>query len=118
MLVICDRYPQAQRPGINDGPLLHRWSGDGALGRIARWEAGPYELAERFPPDLVVRLEVDQRTAERRRPGHDPDDLARRRALVAGLAFPQARYGTVEIDASQPYSQVLEAVKAAVWRCL
>jgi thymidylate kinase len=118
MLVICDRYPQAQRPGINDGPLLHRWSGGGARGRIARWEAGPYELAERFPPDLVVRLEVDQRTAERRRPGHDPDDLARRRALVAGLAFPQARYGTVEIDASQPYSQVLEAVKAAVWRCL
>jgi len=24
----------------------------------------------------------------------------------------------VEIDASQPYGQVLEAVKAAVWRCL
>lgn len=118
MLVICDRYPQAQRPGINDGPLLHPWSGDGARGRIARWEAGPYELAERFPPDLVVRLRVDQRTAERRRPEHDPDDLARRRALVAGLAFPQARYGTVEIDASQPYGQVLEAVKAAVWRCL
>jgi thymidylate kinase len=118
MLVICDRYPQAQMPGINDGPLLHRWSGDGALGRIARWEAGPYELAERFPPDLVVRLRVDQRTAERRRPEHDPDDLARRRALVAGLAFPRARYGTVEIDASQPYGQVLEAVKAAVWRCL
>jgi hypothetical protein len=118
MLVICDRYPQAQRPGINDGPLLHRWSGDGARGRIARWEAGPYELAERFPPDLVVRLRVDQRTAERRRPEHDPDDLARRRAFVAGLAFPQARYGTVEIDASQPYGQVLEVVKAAVWRCL
>jgi hypothetical protein len=118
MLVICDRYPQAQRPGINDGPLLHRWSGEGVRGHIARWEAGPYELAERFPPDLVVRLRVDQRTAEQRRPEHDPDDLARRRALVAGLAFPQARYGTVEIDASQPYGQVLEAVKAAVWRCL
>lgn len=118
MLVICDRYPQAQRPGINDGPLLQRWSGDGARGRIARWEARPYELAERFPPDLVVRLWVDQRTAERRRPEHDPDDLARRRALVGELDFPDARYGTVEIDAAQPYGDVLEAVKAAVWRCL
>jgi thymidylate kinase len=118
MLVICDRYPQAQRPGINDGPLLQRWSGGGARGRIARWEARPYELAERFPPDLVVRLRVDQRTAEQRRPDHDPGDLARRRALVGELAFPGARYGTVEIDASRPYEQVLEAVKAAVWRCL
>jgi thymidylate kinase len=115
MLVICDRFPQAQRPGINDGPLLYRWSGRGVRGRIAGWEARPYALAERFPPDLVVRLQVDQPTAERRRPEHDPDDLAHRRALVAGLAFPDARYGTVEIDATQPYEQVFEAVKAAVW---
>lgn len=118
MLVICDRYPQAQQPGINDGPLLQLWSGAGARGRISRWEARPYELAERFPPDLVVRLRVDQRTAERRRPEHDPTDLARRQAVVAELAFPDARYGTVEIDAGQPYEHVLEAVKVAVWRCL
>jgi hypothetical protein len=118
LLVICDRYPQAQWPGINDGPLLHRWSGGGVRGRLARWEARPYEQAERFPPDLVVRLCVDQGTAERRRPDHDPDDLARRRALVSRLAFPDARYGTVEIDAGQPYEDVLEAVKGAVWRCL
>src|SRR6266540_6050069 len=24
-LVVCDRYPQAQIPGTNDGPLLHGW---------------------------------------------------------------------------------------------
>jgi thymidylate kinase len=118
LLVICDRYPQAQRPGINDGPLLHGWSGGGVRSRLARWEARPYELAERFPPDLVIRLRVDQGTAERRRPDHDPDDLARRRALVSQLAFPDARYGTVEVDAGQPYEEVLEAVKGAVWRCL
>lgn len=118
LLVICDRYPQAQRPGINDGPLLQGWSGGGVRGRLARWEARPYELAERFPPDLVVRLRVDQGTAERRRPEHDPDDLARRRALVSQLNFPDARYGTVEIDAAQPYEEVLAAVKGAVWRCL
>lgn len=118
MLVICDRYPQTQRPGINDGPLLHGWSGRGLRAWMARWEARPYVLADRFPPDLVVRLHVDQSAAEHRRPEHDPDDLARRRALVAELAFPTARFGTVEIDANQPYPQVLEAVKAAVWRRL
>ena len=41
MLVICDRYPQAQRPGINDGPLLHRWSGDGARWTLRPLGGGP-----------------------------------------------------------------------------
>ena len=98
--------------------MLHGWSGGGVRGRLARWEARPYELAERFPPDLVIRLLVDQGTAERRRPAHDPDDLARRRALVSQLAFPEARYGTAEVDACRPFEEVLEAVKGAVWRCL
>jgi hypothetical protein len=95
--------------------MLHQWSGRRVLAWIARWEARPYELAHRFPPDLVVRLHVDQEAAERRRPGHDPDDLALRRALVAELDFPNARYGTVEIDANRSYPNVLEAVKEAVW---
>jgi thymidylate kinase len=115
MLVICDRYPQSQFPGINDGPMLGAWAGGGIKGRLARYEARVYETAEWAAPDLVIRFNVDQAHAQARRPEHDPRDLTRRRELVAELEYPRARFGIVDIDANQPYDDVLEAVKAVIW---
>lgn len=114
-VVVADRYPQAQFPGINDGPLLHPWRDAGPLRRrLAAWEARPYEDAERHGPDLVLRLLVGQACAEQRRPEHDPADLARRRALVASLRFDDPATTVVELDADQPYAQVLGAALAAI----
>jgi hypothetical protein len=85
---------------------------------LARREALPYEAAERIPPDLVLRLVVDQGTAEQRRPDHDPDDLRRRRDLVASLRFDRARHGVVEINAGLPYARVLTDAAEAIRRHL
>ena len=114
-IVIADRYPQAQVPGINDGPLLHPWCGAGPVRRrIARWEAAPYEDADRHGPDLVLRLVVGQDQAERRRPEHDPADLARRRALVQGLRFTDPATTVVDLDTDAPYDDVLAAALYAI----
>jgi thymidylate kinase len=113
-VVVCDRYPQVQFPGQNDGPLLWRWSRSRSrlLRRIASWEARPYELAARSSPDLVLRLDVDTDTASSRRPGLGRDYLDGRIALVRSLRFNGS--AVTEIDARRPYAVVLSEAVAAV----
>ncbi len=119
VVVICDRFPQAQVGGIMDGPLLHTWQERprGLRKRVAAWEARPYRLAERQPPDLVLRLLVDQAHAERRRPDHDSADLRRRREIVGSLRFDGVPY-LVDLDATLPADAVLASAMAAVAHCL
>jgi thymidylate kinase len=114
MIVVCDRYPQVQFPGRNDGPLLWRWSRSGSwlLRRIASWEAGPYELAVRRSPDLVIRLDVDTETAMSRRPVLSRAYLEERIALVRSLRFNGS--AVAEIDARRPYAVVLAEAAEAV----
>jgi thymidylate kinase len=113
-IVVCDRYPQVQFPGQNDGPLLWRWSRSGSwlLRRIASWEARPYELAARSGPDLVLRLDVDTDTAISRRPGLTRTYLDERIALVRSLRFNGS--AVAEIDARRPYAVVLSEAADAV----
>jgi len=118
-IVICDRYPQAEIGGIMDGPLLHAWTNDPSSVRraVARWEAKPYQDAERTPPDLVVRLIVDQENALSRRPDHDPADLGRRREIIAGLRFDAARFGVIDLDATMPADGVRREAVQAIDAC-
>jgi hypothetical protein len=113
-VVVCDRYPQVQFPGQNDGPLLWRWSRSRSrlLRGIASWEAHPYELAARSSPDLVLRLDVDTDTASSRRPGLGLDYLDGRIALIRSLRFNGS--AVTEIDARRPYAVVLSEAVAAV----
>jgi thymidylate kinase len=118
-VVICDRYPQAEIGGIMDGPLLHTWTDDPSPVRraVARWEAKPYRAADRTPPDLVLRLVVDQQTAISRRPEHDAADLRRRREIVARLRFDGARCGIVDLDATKPADAVLNDAVRTIDEC-
>ena len=113
-IVVCDRYPQVQFPGQNDGPLLWPWSRSRSrlLRRIASWEARPYELAARSSPDLVLRLDVDTDTASSRRPGLGRDYLDGRIALIRSLRFNGS--AVTEIDARRPYADVLSEAVAAI----
>ena len=120
LLVITDRFPQTQCPGSNDGPLLSAWreSRNPILRLAAGVEARPYRKADRLPPDLVIRLNVDQATASARRPGNDAAHLAGRIAVVRQLAFPDARFGVVEIDATAPYREVLDQAISAIFEVI
>lgn len=119
MVMICDRYPQNQVPGFNDGPLLRQWRGEASkfLRKLGRWEGAPYAWAEAYPPDLVVKLRVSLSVAQERKPDMKLDELRRRQAAVAGLRYPTVTK-TVEIDADKPFEQVILDVKRQVWEIL
>jgi len=115
MIVLTDRYPQAQLAGFNDGPLLahlatHR---NVVLRALARFEAAPYNWAARHPPDVIVKLTVTRETATRRKPETGAHEVQRRIAAISTLAFPGAT--VVQIDADRPLEQVLRDVEGAVW---
>lgn len=116
MIVVADRYPQAQVTGFNDGPLLtrlarHPWS---ALRRLARWEAAPYVWAERHAPDLIVKLSVAPETALRRKPELSLAEAERRISAVRSLTYAPPT-AVVEVDADRPLADVRRAVWEAVW---
>jgi len=115
-LVVCDRYPQSQVPGLIDGPLLDAWSASDSGWRraLARWERRPYERAHALQPDLVIRLWVDEETAARRRPGHDHAELVARTRVVESLRFERAELGVVEMDANRPFDSVFAEARAAI----
>jgi len=116
MVVICDRWPQMQFAGELDGPRLTHWAGGAAWQRrLAAYELRPYELARRFPPDLVIRLDVDVDTAAERRPEDGRDYLEHRIGLVRALTFDGSLFGAVDIDATQPPDKVLTAILRAIW---
>jgi thymidylate kinase len=116
MVVICDRWPQMQFPGELDGPRLTHWShGNAVQRRLAAYELRPYELARRFPPDIVIRLDVDVETAAARRPEDGHDYLAHRIDLVRALDFDGSLFGAVEIDGTQPPDKVLTAILRSIW---
>jgi thymidylate kinase len=74
----------------------------------------PYEWAERYPPDLVIKLIVSPEMALRRKPETGADEVQRRVEALRTLQWaPPTRI--VEIDADQPAERVFREVAQAVW---
>ncbi|MGY0575733.1 hypothetical protein ACTGJ9_035755 [Bradyrhizobium sp. RDM12] len=114
LVVVTDRYPQNEIAGFNEGPLMPRLVGIPLW--LRRFEAKAYSLAERLPPDIVIKLVVPPEVCARREPDMDPAVITQRIAAIPRLAFSGAR--VVSIDAQQPLADVIRAVKKEVWRIL
>jgi hypothetical protein len=118
-VVVCDRYPQNQVLGFNDGPLLGRWSRSPSwLPRaLARWESTPYRWAETRPPQLVIKLFVSPTVAIVRKPGMHAEEIERRLRALGSLRFPpQTR--VLEVDADRPWEAVLLDCQRKLWEIL
>ncbi len=118
LVVICDRFPQSQFPGLMDAPLLQRWLTHRvpALRALARWERAPYEWAERHPPDVVIRLHASRNVVLRRKPT-TADDAERRIAVARSLNYGRAAR-VVDVDADAPLGDVVARVRRIVWDAL
>jgi len=119
LAVVCDRFPQSQVLGFNDGPLLSPWleSPSALRRRLARYELGVYQSATRLAPDLALKLDISPKVAVQRKPDMALEECARRRAAVAALDWgPRCRH--LVIDAEQPLETVLLEVKRAIWAAL
>ena len=113
-VVITDRYPQNEIIGFNDGPLLTRLPRTPSW--LRAWEASAYGLAERLPPDLVIKLVASPETIARREPDMDTAVIEKRTGDLPRLTFAGA--STIVISAEQPLADVIRAAKLAVWRIL
>ena len=116
MIVICDRFPQNECMGFNDGPLCSEWLTHRSriLRALARWERGPYAWAEQNPPDLVIKLDVSESVALGRKPDMTAEEIHKRVEAVRRLRFGQG-VKTVHVDADEPLERVLLQVKRLIW---
>lgn len=117
MLVICDRFPQNQFMGYNDGPalsyLLHsksflfRWS--------ARKEAKTYKLTEDNPPDILFKLIANADVVAARKPSNASLEMLELK--IEGIKRLKFLHNcdVVTIDANQPLNDVILPIKKHLW---
>jgi len=119
MVIISDRLPQSQFPGLNDGPRLAPWRDSAS--RWRRWAAerehAAFRLAELVPPDLVIKLHLPAAVALARKPSTPPAQVHRGVQLVRDLRFPPTTR-VLDLDATRPLDDVVLAARRAVWEAL
>lgn len=112
LIVICDRWPQAQRSGYLDGPTIppHLFSIPG-LSALARLERKLYEKMAGSRPHLVLHLVSDFAVSELRKPGEiRREAFDARLSLMAELRAQDKGIRTVDANGS------LEAVNQELFR--
>jgi hypothetical protein len=113
LVVIADRFPQAEVQGFwFDGPGLAEAGAASAPVRwLARRELRLYQRMAAHVPALLIRLNIDARTAHARKPDHKLKMLEEKTRMIPALAFNNAPI--LDLDGRTPYPQVLAAALAA-----
>ena len=113
-VLLTDRFPQTQFPGIYDGPRTTRSDHDSALRRaFAGRELRLYESMAAMAPDVVIKLHVPVEVAIGRKPGHDARGIQRKCDLTMALEFPHS--AVFDVDAARPLEAVLLDCKRILW---
>jgi ABC-type dipeptide/oligopeptide/nickel transport system ATPase component len=116
--ILADRYPQtAVRSPKMDGTHFNATNPRSRIARIlGRRERAAYDWMTSYPPDLVIRLNIDLATAAARKPDHRYSSLAAKIEQVPRLAYNGAPI--LDIDATLPLATVLQQAKAGIARAL
>lgn len=110
-IMVVDRYPQLQFPGIADGPKVNV-----SYPRLQEKERAALQIAEEIQPDLVFKLMVPVEVSMQRRPEDSAEVLQRKYDILCSLEYPNSR--VVEVDATQPLDQELLFIKKKIWEQL
>lgn len=118
MVVVCDRYPQADWPGVNDGPLLQ--SPAGSKGRLKKglsaWEKWLYDkTCDEWAPDIVIRLRASRSTLTGRRPEMDGAWAEEKQRQLLSCDFGGR---VVDVDADREFDVVARDVRQIAFRTL
>lgn len=114
VLVIADRYPQAEIPGFDyDGPGLSvTRSNNRLIRKLAMREQKLYDWMAQQRPGLIIRLMVDPDTAFARKPDHPMTELRDKIETMPRIRYNGARVR--EVDSRMPYTQVLATALQAI----
>jgi thymidylate kinase len=120
MLVICDRFPQNQIMGYNDGPLLHNHlnSRNFIYRAAAKMESKIYAKATDNTPDIIFKLIASLEVVEARKPGETSID--RLNAKINGIKMLSFNNDckVITIDATCPINEVLYKIKKEIWELM
>jgi len=113
VLVLTDRYPQAEVNGFNvDGTGLNSsLSTTWFSKKLADREQKMYQLMANHVPALVIRLNIDAATAHSRKPDHKMARLEAKIAVIPNLAFNGATI--LDLDSREPYDTMLKSALEA-----
>ncbi len=112
-LLITDRYPQAEVAGFRvDGPQLAKTVGGNRWVRALRKrEQELYRWMASYPPQLLIRLDIDEQTAHQRKPDHKLSALREKIMVIPHLTFNGAKI--LDLDGREPASKILdESIRA------
>lgn len=114
VLVVTDRYPQAETPGFYcDGPQLAKTEGGNWwIRRLRASEQRLYQWMASSVPALVIRLNVDAETAHARKPDHKMASLRQKVATLPTLRFNGARI--LDLDGRDDQGAILDRSLRAV----
>ncbi|MDG2004449.1 MAG: nucleoside triphosphate hydrolase [Novosphingobium sp.] len=109
VIVIADRYPQAEVPGFYfDGTGLTATEDTRGIVRwLAAREFRLYRKMASHLPALLIRLNIDAETAHARKPDHKLSMLQKKVSVIPTLNFNGAQI--LDLDGRTAYPQVLEA---------
>jgi thymidylate kinase len=111
-VVLCDRFPQQDIPGMNDGPHLrqskNKWTSE--------LEQHQFNQIKSLPADLIFRLQVSPETASKRKPEHDFEKIKIKSESMTKISFPGSVM--INIDSNASYEQVLLSIKREIWKQL
>ncbi len=113
-LLITDRYPQSELAGFRfDGPQLAKTVGGNCWVRALRnREQALYQWMASYPPMLLIRLDIDERTAHSRKPDHKLSALREKIAAIPHLTFNGANI--LDLDGREPASKILDESLRAI----
>lgn len=118
-IVICDRWPQSQYPGMNDGPMLHNSlnHANPVIRALSLWEKRQYEAMDRFlKPDLCLKLIASLDVALERKPENAAleDMIAEKIETIKKLVIASDQNDCV-INADQKLEDVLQEVRKKIF---
>lgn len=116
VVIVTDRYPQIETPGLHDGPILAGVTANPALARLKAEEHAIYRRMADHVPTLVIRLTIDVDTSMARKPDHDRKLIAMKVASLPHITFNGAPM--LDLDATMDYAEELARAKGAVDACL
>ncbi len=117
VIVIADRWPQILEPGLLDGPSVQPPARFPVAQALWRAEQRIYRALASHRPGLMIHLDCDFATSNRRKPGDiSAEAFAARLDLMARMRA--ADDAIVVVDARQSRDQVFAAIRREAWQHL
>ncbi len=119
MMVICDRYPQSQIEGYNDGPLLTSVYNNGSAltKKICLFEQKLFKKAEEVYPDIVIKLIADPKVLKERRPEMDIDQINKKQKGISNLTF-NKKTKVFEVNSEKSAKKTLIKCMNSIDKCI